>query len=112
MPVRVLLWLTTGIKVREWAAVHRRHHAYTDVPGDPHSPFLKGYWKVQLYNAGLYRAAAHDPETMRKYSRDIKVDKWDTALFDHGFLGPALGIAALWGMLGWRSTCRSRRPYG
>lgn len=23
-----------------WAANHRRHHAYTDVPGDPHSPHL------------------------------------------------------------------------
>jgi stearoyl-CoA desaturase (delta-9 desaturase) len=83
---RALLWLTTGMKAREWAAVHRRHHAHTDVPGDPHSPVLEGYWKVQLYNAGLYRAAAHDAETLRKYSRDIAVDSWDRALFDHGFL--------------------------
>ncbi|WP_189825688.1 MULTISPECIES: fatty acid desaturase [Streptomyces] len=25
-----------------WVAVHRRHHAFTDRPGDPHSPFRYG----------------------------------------------------------------------
>ena len=24
--------------VIEWVAIHRRHHAFTDRPGDPHSP--------------------------------------------------------------------------
>lgn len=98
---RALLWLSTGIKPREWAAVHRRHHAYTDVPGDPHSPVLEGYWKVQLWNAGLYRKAAHDPATLRKYSRDVKVDRWDRWLFDHGFVGLLAGLAVLVGLLGW-----------
>ena len=28
--------------VTSWVALHRRHHAYTDVPGDPHSPHLSG----------------------------------------------------------------------
>ncbi|MGA0356400.1 MAG: fatty acid desaturase, partial [Ilumatobacteraceae bacterium] len=35
---RVVLWLTTGIRVRQWVAVHRKHHAHTDTPDDPHSP--------------------------------------------------------------------------
>jgi stearoyl-CoA desaturase (delta-9 desaturase) len=99
---RCLLWASTGIRPREWAAVHRRHHARTDVPGDPHSPVLEGYWKVQFYNLGLYRAAVHDPETLRKYSRDISVDKWDRALFDHGPAGLATGFCALWAVLGWQ----------
>ena len=84
---RAVVWFSTGIKPREWAAVHRRHHAYTDVPGDPHSPVLDGYWKVQIYNVGLYKKAAKDAETLRKYSRDIKVDKWDKFVFDRGFVG-------------------------
>jgi len=99
---RALLWLSTGIKPREWAAVHRRHHAYTDVLGDPHSPVLEGYWKVQLWNVGLYKKAAHDPETLRKYSRDIKVDNWDRRLFDRGFLGLVLGLGILVALLGWK----------
>jgi stearoyl-CoA desaturase (delta-9 desaturase) len=99
---RALIWVSTGIKPREWAAVHRRHHAYTDVPGDPHSPVLEGYWRVQLWNIGLYKKAAHDPETLRKYSRDIKVDNWDRFLFDWGFLGLGLGYLAFWAALGWK----------
>ncbi len=99
---RALVWLSTGIRPREWAAVHRRHHAYTDVLGDPHSPVLEGYWKVQLYNIGLYKKAAHDAETLRKYSRDIKVDRWDQVLFDHGFIGLAIGYCIFWALFGWR----------
>jgi len=26
-----------------WSGTHRRHHSYTDVPGDPHSP-REGFW--------------------------------------------------------------------
>ncbi len=102
--LRALIWLTTGIRPREWAAVHRRHHAYTDVPGDPHSPILDGYWKVQLFNAGLYRRAAHDADTLQKYTRDIKVDRWDKVLFNHGVLGLALGMVGLWALLGWEGA--------
>src|ERR1700749_1000428 len=25
-----------------WVAIHRRHHAFTDRPGDPHSPYRYG----------------------------------------------------------------------
>ncbi|MFM9082920.1 MAG: fatty acid desaturase, partial [Actinomycetota bacterium] len=35
---RAAIWLTTGIKPKQWAAVHRKHHAFTDSEGDPHSP--------------------------------------------------------------------------
>ncbi|MGW7478137.1 acyl-CoA desaturase [Nonomuraea muscovyensis] len=28
--------------VVDWVAVHRRHHAFTDRPGDPHSPYRYG----------------------------------------------------------------------
>ena len=38
---RAVLWITTGQSRREWVAVHRKHHAFTDRPGDPHSPRLE-----------------------------------------------------------------------
>ena len=47
---KMALWLTTGILTKEWVAVHRKHHAFTDEEGDPHSPLLLGFWKVQLGN--------------------------------------------------------------
>ena len=65
---RPLLWMTTGIRPREWVAVHRKHHAYTDVEGDPHSPKLLGWVAVQFGNVGLYRKVATDPEQVRRYA--------------------------------------------
>ena len=97
---RVLIWLMTGIRPRQWVAVHRRHHAFTDVPGDPHSPVLLGFWRVQLTNAALYRKVARDGQTTARYAKDLPADRWDKLLFDHAFIG--LGIAGLCLVLGWR----------
>ena len=60
---RFIIWITVGIKPREWVAVHRKHHAFTDVEGDPHSPKLLGWVRVQFTNAALYRREARNPET-------------------------------------------------
>ena len=38
LPCRVVIWITTGMRPREWVAVHRKHHASTDTAEDPHSP--------------------------------------------------------------------------
>lgn len=97
---RVITWVTTGIRPRQWVAVHRRHHAYTDVPGDPHSPAIDGFWRVQLANAWLYRRAARDPATVARYARDLPPDRWDRSLFDHGVVGLAIGLGALWALFG------------
>ncbi|HVA44204.1 MAG TPA: fatty acid desaturase, partial [Acidimicrobiales bacterium] len=79
---RVVIWLSTGIRPRQWVAVHRKHHAFTDVEGDPHSPVILGYAKVQLGNVGLYRKAAKDETLVAKYARDLPADRWDRVLFD------------------------------
>jgi stearoyl-CoA desaturase (delta-9 desaturase) len=92
---RFVLWVTTGIRPREWVAVHRKHHAFTDVEGDPHSPKLLGWVAVQFGNVGLYRKVATDPEQVRKYARDLPADRWDRVLFDRSWLGLALGITLL-----------------
>jgi len=92
---RLCLWLMTGIKARQWVAVHRKHHAYTDVEGDPHSPVLLGWMRVQLTNVMLYRKSAKDPETVAKYAKDMPPDAWDRILFDRSLIGLGLGIAIL-----------------
>jgi stearoyl-CoA desaturase (delta-9 desaturase) len=98
--VRVIVWITTGIKPREWVAVHRRHHAFTDVEGDPHSPVLLGWVRVQLTNPALYRQAARDGTTVARYARDIPPDRWDRVLFDRSWLGLGVGITLLILVLG------------
>src|SRR3954467_13227158 len=60
LPFRFLLWITTGMRPREWVAVHRKHHAATDTVDDPHSPIVHGFWRVQLGNVGLYKKVAGD----------------------------------------------------
>jgi stearoyl-CoA desaturase (delta-9 desaturase) len=92
---RVLIWITTGIRPRQWVAVHRKHHAFTDVDGDPHSPQLLGFPKVQLLNAVLYRRVARNRADVARYARDLTPDRWDRALFDHAFLGLGIGVAIL-----------------
>jgi stearoyl-CoA desaturase (delta-9 desaturase) len=92
---RFTLWLTTGIRPRQWVAVHRRHHAFTDVVGDPHSPVLEGYGKIQVGNVVLYRRTARDGVTVDRYAKDLQPDRWDTVLFDHGLVGLALGVGLL-----------------
>ncbi|HET9091447.1 MAG TPA: fatty acid desaturase [Acidimicrobiales bacterium] len=99
---RIVTWLTTGIRPRQWVAVHRKHHAFTDTEGDPHSPLLLGFWKVQLGNVLLYRKAARDGEIVRKYARDLPPDRLDRTLFDHGVLGLGIGIAILYLAFGWQ----------
>jgi len=99
---RVLTWITTGIRPRQWVAVHRRHHAFTDVEGDPHSPVLDGFLTVQLGNPVLYRRAARDSVTVSRYARDLPPDRLDRVLFDHASIGLGMGIAALCLVLGWR----------
>jgi stearoyl-CoA desaturase (delta-9 desaturase) len=92
---RAVLWLSTGIKPKEWVAVHRKHHAYTDVDGDPHSPVLLGWKKVQAKNVALYRATVLDPTTIDKYAKDLPDDRWDKVFFGHNKTGLLSGIAIL-----------------
>ena len=44
-PVRTVMAVAGSMAVQgsiiSWVAAHRRHHAYSDKPGDPHSPYLE-----------------------------------------------------------------------
>jgi stearoyl-CoA desaturase (delta-9 desaturase) len=97
---RLVIWMSVGIRPRQWVAVHRKHHAFTDVEGDPHSPALLGWGRVQLTNVALYRKVANDPEQVARYARDLPADRWDRILFDHAFLGLGIGIVFLCVVLG------------
>ena len=105
---RLALWITTGVSTKEWVAVHRKHHAFTDEPGDPHSPRMLGFWKVQWGNVFYYTREARNPATIAMYAKDIHDDVWERWFFQTGWLGPTLGTAVLcvlskWvtGSIGW-----------
>jgi stearoyl-CoA desaturase (Delta-9 desaturase) len=92
---RFLVWVTTGIRPRQWVAVHRKHHAFTDVEGDPHSPVLLGWMKVQMSNVALYRREARNQETLSKYARDIPQTRLDRWFYDRALVGLAIGVTGL-----------------
>lgn len=101
-PFRVILWVTTGIRPREWAGVHRRHHASVDTEDDPHSPAVRGFWRVQLLNIVMYHRAAHDHARVERYTHDIKPNWLDKFIFDRETVGPLLGLALLCLVFGWQ----------
>jgi stearoyl-CoA desaturase (delta-9 desaturase) len=72
---RFWLWLTTGMVTKEWAAIHRKHHAKCETEEDPHSPVTRGIKKVLLEGAELYRAESKNLETMEKYGHGTP-DDW------------------------------------
>jgi stearoyl-CoA desaturase (delta-9 desaturase) len=71
---RFWLWLTTGQVTKEWAAIHRKHHAKCETEEDPHSPVTRGIKKVLLEGAELYRTESKNLETMEKYGHGTPSD--------------------------------------
>ncbi len=72
---RFWLWMTTGMLTKEWASIHRKHHAKCEQEGDPHSPVVFGIKKVFWEGAELYRAEAKNKETMERYGHGTP-DDW------------------------------------
>lgn len=65
--MRAWLWLTTGMVTRQWVAIHRKHHRYSDQEGDPHSPHVYGIRRVFFRGAGLYHSASRDADMVKQY---------------------------------------------
>lgn len=72
---RFWLWLTTGMVTKEWAAIHRKHHAKVETVADPHSPQIYGINRVLWTGVLLYVKEAHNPETLERYGRGTP-DDW------------------------------------
>lgn len=72
---RFWLWATTGMVTKEWAAIHRKHHAKCETEEDPHSPQTRGLKKVLFEGAELYREEARNEETMKKFGHGTP-DDW------------------------------------
>lgn len=72
---RLWLWLTTGQVTKEWASIHRKHHAKCEQSDDPHSPHVHGIKKVLFQGAELYRAESKNKETIARYGHGTP-DDW------------------------------------
>jgi stearoyl-CoA desaturase (delta-9 desaturase) len=114
-PLRIALAVAGSLAIQgpviRWVADHRRHHAFSDKPGDPHSPheygegvgaMLKGLWHAHM--GWLF-----DPEqtSMEKYAPDlladddlVRVHKLFPALVAVSLIFPALLGYAVTGRVG------------
>ncbi len=72
---RFWLWLTTGMVTKEWAAIHRKHHAKCETPEDTHSPQIHGINKVLWAGVFLYVKEARNRETISRYGHGTP-DDW------------------------------------
>ena len=101
---RFWLWMTTGMVTKEWAAIHRKHHAKCETEEDPHSPITRGIEKVVFEGAELYRVEARNRETIEKYGHGTPDDWIERNVYTkHSALGVALMLIVnvlLFGVLG------------
>ena len=72
---RFWLWLTTGQVTKEWAAIHRKHHAKCETIDDPHSPQVLGIKTVLLQGYELYKKESRNQETLTRYGHGTP-DDW------------------------------------
>ena len=106
--MRAWLWLTTGMVTKQWVAIHRKHHRYSDQEGDPHSPHVYGIKRVFFRGAGLYHSASRDAEMVAQYGVGTPDDWVERNVYTrHSRLGILLmllldvALFGVWGVLIW-----------
>jgi stearoyl-CoA desaturase (delta-9 desaturase) len=106
--MRFWLWLTTGMTTKQWVAIHRKHHRFSDIQGDPHTPHVYGIWRVLFTGAGLYHTASKDTAMVQQYGVGTPDDWIERRLYTpHSRLGILLMLTidlllfGPWGFLVW-----------
>jgi stearoyl-CoA desaturase (delta-9 desaturase) len=108
---RFWLWITTGMITKEWAAIHRKHHAKCETEEDPHSPRIHGINKILWGGVVLYVKESYKKDVMERYGHSTPTDwlernvytplnKWGIVLMafiDVLLFGPLAG-AIIWGV--------------
>ncbi|HEY1289293.1 MAG TPA: fatty acid desaturase [Burkholderiales bacterium] len=78
---RFWLWLTTGMVTKEWAAIHRKHHAKCETAEDPHSPQVYGINRVLWLGVFLYVKESYNQETLERYGHGTPDDGMERNLY-------------------------------
>jgi len=98
---RFWLWLTTGMVTKEWAAIHRKHHAKCESEEDPHSPQIVGINKVLWEGTELYRKESLNKETLDRYGHGTPDDWIERRLYSrHSMLGIVILLVANFALFG------------
>ncbi len=105
---RFWLWLTTGMVTKQWVAIHRKHHRFTDESQDPHSPKVYGIMRVLFKGAWLYHDASKDKNMVLQYGVGTPDDWLERKVYSlHSRLGILLMLVidllffGPWGLIVW-----------
>ena len=92
---RFWLWLTTGMVTKEWAAIHRKHHAKCETADDPHSPQIYGINRVLWGGVFLYVKESYNKETLERYGHGTPEDWVERKVYSRrSWIGVAVLLAA------------------
>jgi stearoyl-CoA desaturase (delta-9 desaturase) len=108
-PMRVALAIAGSLAfqggVVSWVADHRRHHAFSDKEGDPHSPWLFGTGPIAVargfWHAHMGWLLNRDRTNAQRFAPDLLADR-DILAVDRRFIlltVASLGVPALVGGL-------------
>lgn len=94
--------------ILHWVADHRRHHAFSDRPGDPHSPWLFGTSPIALvrgfWHAHMGWIFERDLTNQQRFAPDLLGDRDIRTvhrLFGLCTVVTLLGPAAIGGLVSW-----------
>src|SRR5262245_55980289 len=87
---RLWLWMTTGMVTKEWASIHRKHHAKVETADDPHSPQVEGLWRILFRGTEYYKKESRDPETLERYGQGTPDDWMERHVYSHSKVGIAI----------------------
>ena len=106
--MRFWLWLTTGMITRQWVAIHRKHHRFSDQEGDPHSPHVHGFWNILGRGVMYYVREGKNTQTMLSYGKGTPNDWIERNLYTpYNFYGILLMLVidlvlfGPWGAVVW-----------
>lgn len=100
--MRFWLWLTTGMITKQWVAVHRKHHRFSDQDGDPHSPHVYGIRQVFINGWRLYHEAAKDRVMVDTYGVGCPADWMELHVYQpHSRLGIGILLVLNLAIFGW-----------
>lgn len=100
--MRFWLWLTTGMVTKQWVAIHRKHHRFSDQEGDPHSPVVYGINNVLFKGVYYYYKEAKDAAVIMQYGKGTPSDWIERKLYTrHSRLGIVIMLAVDLLLFGW-----------
>lgn len=82
----------------KWVATHRIHHAFTDQPGDPHSPRDGIFWS---HVGWIFKGVSqeHDPAVLQRYVPDLLKQPY-YVLLQRFYVVPIIIVAAIFLAIG------------